>query len=406
MLLLIIAILTVMENTSEAYRFFYDSRCPLEFPWYHWGGSNPDQVFEIYVSSQNHSFETQQKRDAIREVGARINAVAGQKFDFKFVDTNVLHTSGHPDSSQNVIYEGDLGAQGPIAWADMRSSTGACEFYDADIVFNSGHYNFLWGTPSDEGEDYWTAGSKPYWYNAQNRNVYARQTAMHELLHAIGLNHEGLQYSYMNYGQTPWTNRISSKQVEPLPDDRKGLRILYPTRGTECDLAVTNTGVDYYDQQKGAAYQKKFCSPSTGTTWNNEWNDGKYQTHFCSDETGYDAVMVCPGEKVYVRYTVLNYSNKSVWVTERAYFSTDENYSARDKASPQLYRYTIGKEKDFQRARVYTVPNTVQHNQFYYIIPKLTAASCIEESTQNNWAPLIGGFYWGTSVYVLPASDC
>ncbi|WP_374563798.1 matrixin family metalloprotease [Ideonella sp.] len=92
---------------------------------------------------------------------------------------------------------------------------------EADIAFNS---NLGWNT----GKLNYASLGSPYNFEL---------VALHELGHALGLGHsDGVQATMNSYYANggPLGN---NKEVDPLPDDRSGVRALYPDGTTEADVA-------------------------------------------------------------------------------------------------------------------------------------------------------------------------
>jgi hypothetical protein len=95
---------------------------------------------------------------------------------------------------------------------------------ETDMAFNS---NLSW----DTGKFVYANGISPP-YNFE-------LVALHELGHALGLTHEDGVQATMNT-QYPAGGPLGYfKQVNPLADDRVGLRNLYPNGGTQVDLAAS-----------------------------------------------------------------------------------------------------------------------------------------------------------------------
>jgi hypothetical protein len=95
------------------------------------------------------------------------------------------------------------------------------EIDESDIAFNN---NISWNLGA---LGYGTPGS-PYSFEG---------IAMHELGHALGLNHEDRWIATMNSYYRNGGTVGHWKEWDPLPDDRAGIRYLYPDSTTERDVA-------------------------------------------------------------------------------------------------------------------------------------------------------------------------
>jgi hypothetical protein len=92
---------------------------------------------------------------------------------------------------------------------------------ETDIAFNS---NLSWSTGA---VNYSNLGS-PYHFES---------VALHELGHALGLNHEDRWIATMNSYYPNGGSLGYYKEIDPLADDRTGVRILYPDGTVETDVA-------------------------------------------------------------------------------------------------------------------------------------------------------------------------
>ena len=182
------------------------------------------------------------------------------------------------------------------------------------------------------GDGYYRALS----FDRTSHDSWFRQTYLHELLHAFGLDHTDDIYAMTNYGNRPWINMGSDTYrddaVAPLPDDAAGLRHLYPQPGADhAEVALTNTWYDPTDVTNGAAAGDLLCAPSLGTAFKTDL----FSVTACATggpQSGDDEV--CAGDTLLTRFTLANYSTESITYTIRLYFSTDLQHSWNDIISP------------------------------------------------------------------------
>jgi hypothetical protein len=152
------------------------------------------------------------------------NHVAGSGFNFYVGrDTDGTHSSSN---GVNEIYwsSSEVGSALAVTFSRYHCYWAFGYQYgrdEADIAFNS---NLAWSTSA---LNYGSLGS-PYNFEL---------VALHELGHALGLSHsDGVQATmnsyYANGGPLGYY-----KEVDPLPDDRSGVRALYPDGSGETDVA-------------------------------------------------------------------------------------------------------------------------------------------------------------------------
>jgi hypothetical protein len=160
--------------------------------------------------------------------------------------------------------------------------------------------------------------------------TWFRPSFLHELEHAVGLTHTSTAYAMMNHrGEDgfPWGNRADADAVRPLPDDVRRLRASYPASGTRWDVDATNTWYAITSSTKGgAADQVKLCTASVGTAF----LYGPVSSDPCSTS---GSISACPGDTLYTRYALNNYSTGGMRVTSTLSLSADEISSASDALS-------------------------------------------------------------------------
>jgi hypothetical protein len=153
------------------------------------------------------------------------NNVGGSGFNFYVGrDTDGSHSSGN---GVNEVYMTGTEDGSALAVTFTRSHCywlfGTQNGLDeADVSFNA---NLAW---SLDPFDYGNPSGPPYNFEL---------VALHELGHALGLNHEDRWMATMNSIYPNSGTLGYYKEVDPLADDRAGARILYPDGTTEVDVA-------------------------------------------------------------------------------------------------------------------------------------------------------------------------
>jgi hypothetical protein len=262
-----------------------------------------------------------------------------------------------------------------------------CQYDEAHIVFkdmNLQDWNF--GTPSEVGDDYYTAGESD-----PSGNRYFRTAYLHELLHAFGLDHTPGAYSFQNYNQFPWSGggRSERDSVRPLPDDAQGLRALYPGVGNRHDVAVLNTWFDPNAVIDGSAIQHGLCSPSLGTGFSS--NIFRFSPGCGTGGPNGGSTTVCAGDRLYTRFAFANYSTDVADDFDiRAFFSTDEVFQlGTDVVSPTARVTTVGAERSALLERVWQIPAGLQTGTEYYVIIEV-AGTTADGGAVEDWIPLRG----------------
>jgi hypothetical protein len=318
------------------------------------------------------------EQEAIEDVATRMNNVGGQWFDWSFA------YDSSPEEDETRITKGACSNPDALACSSASASIDNCTFNNAWTKIDTS-WTFAYGSPGDYGIDYWDA---PLHFENQ---YFARPVILHELLHMVGLAHS-YDFSFTNNSQGAWTNRTKTKMIEPLPDDREGLRAKYPSQGSECDIAVTNW---YVDPDAELPYpQNRLCKPAHG----NGYSEDIFST-WCPEE--FPTTSVCPGQLITARWSILNYGTSYVSVYDELWFSTntDLNTSYDKKSATTGWRGMNG-DTTLRTGRKFAVPNTVSYDQEYYLLIRATTRSCTEETDRNNWMPLRG------KIYIKPSSQC
>ncbi|HLL84577.1 MAG TPA: matrixin family metalloprotease [Longimicrobium sp.] len=369
-------------RSAEAYELLTaNGACP--------GGIERPADVSLTVNTANAaSFaEAIQYLAAASEIADRISNVGGQWFDYTTPYTS--SSAAFPAPNWNGVDEtglADISALGAsvIGWGPSDVNTVTCKIEEGDAFLSSNHA-WLFNTPSYYGDDYFNA-EKHFTYNGVY-SIYGRGTLIHELGHTLGLAHAPASYSYMNYGNRPWSNRATEKQVELLPDDREALRDLYPAATTEIDLAIYNTW--YEAATSGPADAKLLCRPSGGTAFSPD----KFDAYCGVTATGASGpTAVCPGDRVYLRYAITNFGTSAITFNEEAWFSADKTLdTASDtKSSTVGPAVTLGAQSSLRTGRSFIVPTTPTRAADYYILVHLNSGATLvnEESQQNNAIPM------------------
>lgn len=358
-----------MPNAAHAYEFYTGGACS-KLKWDH------DPWFRLSTISFTGDFS----RDAVREPGNTVSYVGGQSLDFNW---STFNGNAAFRNGTNEVYAASL-AQWDVekftGWARLLSNYATCKIIETDIIFDSAD---LWyrGVPSDYGFDYWDA-TYTLNINGQDR-VSLRQTALHELLHAAGLRHEDNTWAIMNYGDRPWATHVEEGQMSPLPDDRRGLRVLYPSGFPENDVAVVNHYVKYDDlSSEGVPRQRRLCAAISG--------DGFESSAYSSLCATSPSFFVCPGDRIYTRFSIANYSTNPTTVDERLYFSSDTTLQTYlDTPSATVWQESLGAGRHHREAHSFVVPADLFANRAYNLIMHLDS-DLGSEYEGNNWIPLRG----------------
>ena len=157
-------------------------------------------------------------------------------------------------------------------------------------------WKYHWVEADISFNDAYTWSPSVYQYNNRDEPFNFEIVALHELGHALGLGHEDRRMAIMN-SYYPNSGPVGYyREVDPLGDDRKGARFLYPDSTTETDVA--------------------------GSAFNRDDDD--------TNALVYSPPAATMGETVPMEFTFHNLSTNQQHFDVGFYLSTDEHISTSD----------------------------------------------------------------------------
>jgi len=166
-------------------------------------------------------------RDDLFAALSRWNSLRGMSLEFDPIvdDTDGTHVSGN--GHNEIVFTDNAGAGGLFAATARRVTT--CFFgsdiVEADILFNNEAVPWATGPPDPR---------------VILPTVNFRLTAVHELGHFLGLQHEDDRIAVMMSTAETFWGGSGRFRAAPFPDDAKGARTLYPSDRQETDIAISN----------------------------------------------------------------------------------------------------------------------------------------------------------------------
>ncbi len=194
---------------------------------------------------------------------ARWNDMRGMHFEFENIIDDNDTTIGLGSDGNEVGFVSDAAAGGALAVTQIRLDL--CFFgqdiEEADMRFNN---SVTWEFGDHDPR-------------TVEGNASFRFTAVHEMGHFLGLNHEPNQMAVMMNTASAFHGGSSAFRSAPFGDDARGARTLYSHSNTETDFSITNfrrTGSDATALILGTGTQ----NASRGGTFNSGFafvNQGK-----------------------------------------------------------------------------------------------------------------------------------
>lgn len=257
-------------------------------------------------------------------------------------DTDGSHNS---DNDRNEIYwDADMSLDGTLAVTHMRTTCywlfGTHTWIDeADIGFNQ---KYSWSTGS-------------YSYSNPNGAPYSfESTALHELGHVLGLNHENdvmatLNSHYPNSG--PFGN---SKEWDSYADDCQGVRYLYPESSTDIDIACSVL------KRTGSGSSGLTSSPTTAAK----------------------------GSSVTIEYTFSNLGTSRIDFNIGYYLSTDATISTGDTRLATNTGAYAGAGSTGTYTKTLTIPSSTATGTYYLGLIVDYNNAVTESNESNNACPM------------------
>lgn len=200
----------------------FNGSCPSGAPW-------PGGQATMFIDDV--TFPPGSQEDLrLQNAMAEWNAVEGSSFQFlvgRDTDGVQAQTNGVTE-----IHFAPITSSSTLAITFSRSI--GCQKIEADITFDSER---TWSTSP---VDYDNPSGSPF-----NLEL----VALHELGHALGLDHENTRLGIMDSLYPSGGSLGHEKQITPYADDRQGVRSFYPASTVETDLA-------------GSAFKRKGASDS------------------------------------------------------------------------------------------------------------------------------------------------
>lgn len=265
--------------------------------------------------------QTEELTDAVLAVVDQFNTVGGTSARIKSVSYTTapsVYGVAHGDTTPTIHVTFVPGLPNPTGSTILLS---ACPHTEAHIWFKdveSNAWNF--GTPGHAG-----SGLDLQWFEASNVDAlgqsYFRETLLHELLHAFGLDHATNQYALTNYYTKAWANRDPDEMLMPLPDDVQGLRSQYPATIDEprYDIALFNSWFRHGTRDDLPGQHEFLCAPSRGA----RISSGPLTEHCGTGGAAAGSTLVCEGDYVNMRVTVANFSTVAMDMQVRVAASKD-----------------------------------------------------------------------------------
>jgi len=196
---------------------------------------------------------------------SRWNDMRGMHFEFENIVDDDDGTIGRGSDGNEVAFVSNAAAGGALAVTQMRLDT--CflgqDIEEADMRFNN---SVTWEFGDHDPR-------------TVEGNASFRFTAVHEMGHFLGLNHEPNQMAVMMTTASAFHGGSSGFRSAPFGDDARGARTLYSHSSSETDFSITNfrrTGSDatalilgtgIQNVRRGGTFSSGFAFVNQGKTF-------------------------------------------------------------------------------------------------------------------------------------------
>src|SRR5687767_4228626 len=190
--------------------------------------------FKVYIMPYSMGTDSSSFATAVEGALPSLNGIPGFAFSTTSSRQRVQELNG--DDTTTISFHGLIGGELGQAITSSKTINNTIYWVSSDIILNQ---YIPWATDPDD-VDYTPVLSPPGYSNWSVTGV-----SRHELIHAIGLDHEdtpprlSVVNSVYSYGA-----RVAPKLHG---DDRNGLRWIYPASGSEYDLSLSGWWYSFFE---------------------------------------------------------------------------------------------------------------------------------------------------------------
>ena len=286
-----------------------------------------------HISFPEGSTYTQQTHDMIDEW----NNVKGSNFTF-YTGVDNDNTAGLGNGRNEVYFS---------SFAANTTTLGVTNIRSECYWFFGNHWGYEETDIAINSDKDWTTGS--YSGNGASNLISFKSVMLHELGHSLGLKHSNDDIAVMNSYYPNGGTVGYYEETTPLPDDRWGLKILYPDSSVGRDIAVS-----------------RFKTNENGGTWVNSYAGTTYKKS---------------GDTISFEYTILNLGTTDESVPIRFYISNNRYISTYDTYVGST-TWTMPGYAQVTASKTIYIPNLT--NGTYYIGYLVDSSDNINEENEDN----------------------